>query len=249
MLQTQKTRAIRGRLAGLAVAAAAALTLHGLLASPVPAQAAAPHITVKVLGTVLTATKISLSGTNFTKRGSVGVEIDAGYSTDGIQFLTLTADRRGRIPATTIYLGLNAACFSNIFATDVATLVQSNVVRVTTPGCTPASMSVSFFQDPGFGALLQMTGSNFTPDGNVYAEVDLDHQFGEAITSKEWVNLALGLNWNWTLVNLSLLPDPNNPSQTLRQQACNRTIVVWSLDETTQLERTWSHFVAPCPME
>src|SRR5437763_524216 len=92
---------------------------------------AAPAIKVTRGTTTATSAKITVTGSGFTKRKSVEVEVDqnGAFSGDVPTTFTVTADSNGRI-STTKTVKVTNACLLGIFATDQTTFNTSNGVDV-----------------------------------------------------------------------------------------------------------------------
>jgi hypothetical protein len=152
------------RRTGLALAMLLSLTGSGL---------AAPSISVKLVSNTATRITIKVTGSGFSKKKPVTVEIDqnGAFSGNMPQYLHPTADSNGKISQQST-IDSSSACLIGLWATDDATGFDSNSVDVNIPApCHVPVMNAHLYDKNGPGrTLIEYVASYFTPNGGVTVE-------------------------------------------------------------------------------
>jgi hypothetical protein len=154
--------------AGIAVVAAAGLV--ALVLGVQPAEAAARHISVSIVGG--NAGTLKVTGTGFSKRSTAHVVFEQNGFNGGnlMQDFTVTTDGNGRFK-TTQKAYVTSACLVGVSAHDAQG--ESNGVDLNTKGKGCSGGKLSIVDCVPFCNKITIKGSGFTPGADVGVFVDV----------------------------------------------------------------------------
>jgi hypothetical protein len=145
------------------------LALGTLLCFAGVAQAA-PSITVSRVSNTATTITIKVTGSGFSKKKPVDVEIDqnGAFSGNLPQFLRPTSDSTGKISQQATING-SSACLIGVWATDSVTGLDSNAVDLSIPSpCVVPAITAHLY--PNTLTVVEYVASHFTPNGGITVE-------------------------------------------------------------------------------